>query len=277
MNPYISTRLFFLIGSLVFFPGCAGVRHQQPPVHPLYSVASKDISHDALSAMPERELLTYEVRWIGLKVGSVTLSIRGKERYKDRDVYVLEARMQANEFLSAFYHIADRYTSYMDAETLVTLQHEAFRHEGGYRKDALIEFDQENHKAYFTNRIDGSSRVIDVPPGTHDMLTSFYHVLRVPLAVGDSVEYQVCHNERMYLTRYPVTGEATVCLPRMFGAPVETLELEPVAYELNGRKVEKGSVKAYYLKEPRHILVMAVIKGPVFTKLVVSLTGVERQ
>jgi hypothetical protein len=226
--------------------------------------------------MPERETLTYEVRWIGIRVGVLTISIRGREQYQGRDVYVLEARMKTNEFLSAFYHIADRYTSYMAASALNTIRHEAFRNEGSYRKDAVVEFDQERHQASFLNRTDGSTRVFDVPADVHDMLTSFYHLLLVPLSVGDSVEYAVCHNEKNYVTKYPVTGEATIRLPKLFADPVSTFVIEPVAYELGGQKVEKGTLKAYYTKDPRRLLLMAVIRGPVFTKLTVYLTRMER-
>jgi hypothetical protein len=270
----LSARCAVLI-SLLVCSGCAGLQPQEQAAAPVPSIPAGTIAPETLAAMPERETLHYEVRWLGLKVGSLTLSVLGQEQYRGRLSYVLEARMQANAFLSAFYHIADRYTSYMDAVSGVTLCHEAVRREGAYRKDARIEFDHAAGKAYFSNRTDGTSRVIEVPAGVHDMMTSFYHVLRVPLEVGERIEYPVCHNEKNYLTTYTVKVLQTMKFPRLYERPVEVLVIEPVAYEAGGRRVEKGTVKAYYTGEPFRRLLLAVIRGPVFTALTVTLTRID--
>ena len=104
------------------------------------------------SRLPDYEKLTYDVRWLGISVGTLTTSILGVKNYKGRDVYVLSATMKTNAFLSRIYKIEDRFVSFMDVETLYTLRHEVSRRDGGYRKSAITDFDQANQKAPFVGK-----------------------------------------------------------------------------------------------------------------------------
>ena len=74
------------------------------------------------SRLPDYEKLTYEVRWLGLLVGTFSTSVTGVQSYKGRDVYLLEAEMKTNAFLSKIYKIEDRFVSYMDREKLYSLR-----------------------------------------------------------------------------------------------------------------------------------------------------------
>jgi hypothetical protein len=89
------------------------------------------------SRLPDYEKLTYEVRWLGLPVGTFSTSVTGIKNYKGRDAYLLEAKIKTNAFLSKIYKIEDRFVSYMDTEKLYTLRQEAYRREGKYKKDAI--------------------------------------------------------------------------------------------------------------------------------------------
>ena len=68
--------------------------------------------------LPEYERLTYNVKWLGLPVGNIWASIKGIEKIRGRDAYVLEVVVKTNRFCSAIYKIEDRYVSYLDAEYL---------------------------------------------------------------------------------------------------------------------------------------------------------------
>ena len=51
--------------------------------------------------LPEYETLTFTLKWIGISVGTVTMSVKGVRKINERDAYVLEAAFQSNRFLSA--------------------------------------------------------------------------------------------------------------------------------------------------------------------------------
>ena len=226
------------------------------------------------SRLPDYEKLTYEVKWLGLPVGTLTTYIMEIKNFNGRDAYVLEATMKTNAFLSKIYNIEDRFVSYMDVEKLYTLRHEVYRREGDYKKDAITDFDQANHKAYFKNFIDKSERSFDIPSGVHDTLSAFYYFMLLPLKVGDRLEYYVCNNEKNYQLFGIIQQKVLIRLPKLGGEEKEAFLMQPFA-KLHGEKVDKGNVNAYFSCEKRRLLLLAILEGPVFTKVTISLSKIE--
>lgn len=226
------------------------------------------------SRLPDYEKLTYEVRWLGFVVGTFSTSVIGIKNYKGRDTYLLEAEIKTNAFLSKIYKIEDRFVSYMDTEKLYTLRQEVYRREGKYKKDAITEFDQTNHKAYFKNFINNSEKSFDIPEGIHDVLSAYYYLTLLPLKVGGRVEYQVCNNEHNYQFFGLIKSKVLIKLPTLGNNENEAYLLQPYA-NLKGKKVDKGSVSAYFSSQERRILLLARLKGPVFTEITISLSKIE--
>lgn len=226
--------------------------------------------------LPAYEKLTYKVRWLGITVGTLTTSIQGIQEYKDRDAYVLEATMQTNAFLSKIYKIEDRFVSYMDAEKKYTLLHQVHRSEGGYKKDAITEFDQINHRAHFKNFTDNTEKDFDIPGGVHDILSAYYYFMLLPLSVGNSVEYQVCNNEKNYKFFGLIQSKASLMLPALDKKKREAFRMQPHA-KLKGQKVDKGTVEAYFSCEKRRLPLYVVVKGPIFTEVTLTLVKIENR
>jgi hypothetical protein len=225
-------------------------------------------------SLPLSERLTYEMKWLGISIGTLTTSIKGIEEVNGRRAYVLEAVAVSNGFLSTFYRIEDKFTSYMDVENLCTLRHEVHRREGGFEKDCRTDFDQVNHKAYYVNLESGEKKEFEIPLHVQDTVTASYYFSLLPLKIGERVEYQVCNNERNYrllaiagnrgrLKRADTQGES------------EVFAVEPLA-ELHGQRVEKGKVSLYYSWDSRRLPVFAVIRAPIVTSVTISLASVER-
>jgi hypothetical protein len=63
-------------------------------------------------------------------------------------------------------------------------------------------------------------------------------------------------------------------LPTLGNNQYEAYFLQPYA-NLKGKKVDKGSVSAYFNSQERRILLLARIKGPVFTEVTISLSKIE--
>ena len=226
------------------------------------------------SRLPDYEKLTYEVRWLGLPVGTFSTSVTGIKNYKGREAYLLEAEMKTNAFLSKIYKIEDRFVSYMDTEKLYTLRLEVYRREGKYKKDAITEFDQTNQKAYFKNFIDNSEKSFDIPEGVHDVLSASYYLTLLPLKVGGRVEYPVYNNEHNYQFFGLIKSKVLIKLPTLGNNEQEAFLVQPYA-NLKGEKVDKGNVNAYFSSQERRILLLAKLKGPVFTEITISLSKIE--
>jgi len=224
------------------------------------------------SRLPEYEKLTYEMNWIGIPVGTLTTSVTGIKNVNGRDAYVLEAIAKTNGFFSKIYRIDDRFISYMDIEKLHTLRHEVYRRDGSYKKDAITDFDQINHKAHFKNFLDKSEKHFDIPDNTQDILSACYYFRLLGLKVGDKVEYDVCSNEDNYRFLGLIQSKMFIRLPKI--GENEAFQLLPYA-KLQEKKVDKGRVSAYFSCDKKRTPLFAVVKGPVFTEVGITLTKIE--
>jgi hypothetical protein len=223
--------------------------------------------------LPEKEKLIYQMSWIGIPVGNLTLSVKGTRDINGRQAYILEAVFKSNFFLSLIYKIEDRFISYMDTEKLYALRQEVYRREGSYRKDAITDFDQENHKAHFKNFIDKSEKTFDIPEGVQDTLSACYYFMLLPVEVGKSISYSVCNNESNYQLLGVIESKAFV---QTYQGEKEAFLVQPYA-QLKGAKVEKGNLSAYFSCDKRRVPLLGILKGPVFTEVTITLSKQENK
>lgn len=220
-----------------------------------------------LSRLPEYEELDYNVKWLGVPVGMAKANINGIRRINGRDAYELVITVKTNAFCSRIYRIDDKYVSYLDAEKMYTLRHEVYRREGRYKKDAITDFDQVNHKAYYAHLNDGSKKVLDIPPAVHDPVSIAYYLRLVPAKVGDKKYYSVYNNESVYDLYGLIDKKALMNMPHM--GRIWAFHLQPYAV-LKGEVVKKGKASAYFSCDGNTPL-MGVVEAPVFTKIVAYL------
>ncbi|MBP6920161.1 MAG: DUF3108 domain-containing protein [Candidatus Omnitrophica bacterium] len=218
--------------------------------------------------LPDYEMLTFNLKWVGIPVGSVTLTVNGIRNINGRDAYLLEARFKSNRFLSAIYNIDDRFVSYMDVEKLYTLRQEVYRKEGNYRKEAVTDFDQVNHKAYFKNAVDKSEKVIDIPPAVQDTLSACYYFLLLPLKIGDRIDFYVYNSEQTYQLIGVIEEKLFMRIPAL--GMKEAFRMQPYVKQ-GGKQVEKGTLVAYFSCDKRRIPLMGKLKGVIFTEAVFTL------
>ena len=223
--------------------------------------------------LPENEYLKYTVRWLGIPVGYITASIKGVRILNNRQAYVLEVVVKTNAFCSAIYKIDDRYLSYMDVEDFYTLRHEVYRREGRYKKDAITDFDQVNHRAHFKNLLDGSEKDFDIPPGVQDTLSACYYFRLLDIEQGDRVKYFVVNNEKNYELFGVVEKKKFIKIKDI--GNYESFFIQPYAKELGGEEVRKGKVSGYFNADQDRIPLLAIVEAPLFTKVTVSLSKIE--
>ncbi len=277
MKKNVIFRLSGLGLALGLVCGCAGMK---------WSVSNKSFdlknrlslnAEDIIIEIPDKSLsegqiLTFKVQWLGVSVGKVTTSVKGIQNINGRNAYVLEAIFQSNAFLSSIYKIEDRYVSYLDVEKLHTLRQEVYRRDGKYKKDAITEFDQEKHKARFKNFIDNSEKDFDIPENVLDALSALYYFMVLPLKGGDKIELAVCNNESNYQLLGVVESRAFIKTPGT--GQKRAFLIQPYA-KLEGEKVEKGNLKAYFSCDKKRILLLAVLQGPIFTEVSVVLSQID--
>ena len=261
---FITIFLFSTVPLLLLLNGC-GVFYRARG-------AADIVIQEPDSQLPPYEKLIYNVKWLGIPVGTITSSIKDIEKKDGRDAYILEVTVKTNPFCSTIYKIEDRFVSYMDVEELYTLRHEVYRREGRYKKDAITDFDQSNQKAYFKNFIDNSEKVFNIPPRVQDTLSACYYFRLLPVKVGDNIKYTVCNNEDNYNLFCIIQFKTFINLPKIGRRAV--FQLQPYA-ELNGKKVKKGKVSAFFSCDKKRLPLLIIIEAPLFTKIIAYLSEIE--
>ena len=271
---YRFTGLVFCLG---LASGCLGVRWSATsktfdPKSRMLLDAQQIVIETPDLRLPESETLTFHVQWLGMAAGDITISVKGVKNINGRDAYVLEAIFKSSGILSAIYKIEDRYVSYMDVEKLYTLRHEVYRREGKFKKDAITEFDQVNHKARFKNFVDNSEKTFDIPADVQDTLSALYYFMLVPLKGGGKTEFSVSSNEANYELLGVVESRAFIKTPGL--GEKRAFLIQPYA-KLKGEKVEKGNLKAYFSCDKRRFPLLVILQGPIFTEVTLVLEKVE--
>jgi hypothetical protein len=224
------------------------------------------------SRLPENECLNYTVRWLGIPVGHITASIKGIKILNNRKAYLLEVIAKTNAFCSVIYKVDDRFLSYMDVKGLHTLRHEVYRREGRYKKDAVTDFNQITHRAYFKNLLDGSEKEFDIPPNAQDTLSACYYFRLLPVEIGKRIEYAVCNNESIYQLFGAIKSKDFIKIPGL--GKRATFYMQPYA-KLKDKKVRKGRVSGYFSVDSKRLPLLAVVQASMFTEVTASLSKIE--
>ena len=268
-------KILYLLITIFLIAGCAAHSNLKQQFINFNDIpnAYELVLASADTSLPDYEKLTYEIKWLGMPVGTLTASIKGTEKINGRDTYILEALFKTNSFCSSIYSVEDRYVSYMDKEKLYTLRHEVYRREGRYKKDAITDFDQVSGKAHFRNLLDKTEKVFDIPEKVQDFLSAYYFCRLIPLKkVGDKVRCNISNNERNYQVIIFVKSESHIKMGSK--GKKKALLVQPYAL-LGGEKIKEGSAQGYYSCEGNRLFLGAIITAPVFTKVTAFLSNIE--
>jgi Protein of unknown function (DUF3108) len=104
-------------------------------------------------------------------VGTITFSVRSRGRYFNRDGLLFSATAQTSALGARVFFVNDQVNSYVDPETLLPFRTELNLAEGNWRATKGYTLDQNRGSAV----TDKSAR-IDIPVGTHDLLSALYAI-----------------------------------------------------------------------------------------------------
>ncbi len=227
---------------------------------------------EAATLLPVGEKLTYNVSWLGIPVGQITSIIEGIQEVEGRRAYRIELVAKTNKFCSVIYPVNSKYISYMDVEDLVTLRHEVSRREGRYRKDAVTDFDHENHRAHFRNLLDKSEKNFSIPERVQDTLTAIYYFRTIDADVGKKINYNVVSSERIYSLYGLIVRKEFIRISNL--STFESFLVVPYA-RLGADAVKRWRLWGYFSADPSRVPLVGIFKGPIFTKVTISLSKIE--
>lgn len=137
------------------------------------------------SAFRVGEKLEFLVHYGPLVAGNARLSIPETVNVNGRPCYKIISEMWSNKFFSSFLKINDRVESHTDVDGLFTWWFNKSLHEGKFKTDHVVRFDQINHRAIMTKG--KKSDTLAVPPFVQDVLSAIYLLRTMSLAPGDTI------------------------------------------------------------------------------------------
>ena len=138
-------------------------------------------SEQSLKDVPFKigEQLTYQVYLASnaqQPVGAITLTLKARGRYFNRDGLLFSVTAQTTGPGARVFPVNDQITSYVDPTTLLPFRTELNLSEGKYHYTRAYNLDQNRGAAVSDNK-----ERIDIPVGTHDLISTFYSIRTLDL------------------------------------------------------------------------------------------------
>jgi hypothetical protein len=167
-------------------PGGANPNAAQPPI------AAATPSLPELPFKPGEQLnFNFFLGASPQPVGVASFLVRARAKYFNRDGLLLTTTLQTSGPGQTLFPILDQISSYVDAATVLPFRTELSLQEGKRRARFVVSADQNGGSALF----DDGARV-EVPVGTHDLLSVFYALRSFDLAPGKRNAVSLLINKR---------------------------------------------------------------------------------
>ncbi|MEZ4389306.1 MAG: DUF3108 domain-containing protein [Candidatus Krumholzibacteriia bacterium] len=200
------------------------------------------------------ERLVFSIDYGVVNAGEGVLEVAGMVDIDGHRCYRIESTARSNTFFSGFYRVRDKVVSYVDEAGLFSRYFMKRLREGTYRKTVEIEFDQEAGLARYHD-----GKVLDVPPGVHDVLSAFYYVRTLDLEVGKDVFLSAHSSGKSYDLRVIVHRQESVATDL---GTFDCFVVQPLMLG-EGLFKHEGDLMIYITADARRIPVLMTTKLPV--------------
>ena len=162
-------------------------------------------------------------------VGTASFVVRPKARYFNREGLQFAASLQTVGPGQTLFPVSDQLNSFVDASTVLPFRTELSLVEGKRRARFVVSADQSSGSALFE---DGTR--VEVPVGTHDLLSVFYALRSFDLTPGKRNAVSLLVNKRPRLLFITALRAATL---QLGGQPIPAVELALNTSDPDGDKL----------------------------------------
>jgi hypothetical protein len=219
---------------------------------------------DASESLPFEvgEKLVFSVRYGFIKAGEAVMEVRGLTSCPGGECFHLVSEARSTGAFSLFFEVRDRVESHMDAEGLYTWRYEKNLHEGNHRAHEVVLFDHARRTATYPD-----GKVVEIPAGVQDVLSSLYYVRTLDLEVGSSVFIDNHADGKNYPLEVRVLKREMVEVP---AGEFDCLVLEPIL-KASGVFQHKGRLTVWVTADDGHVPVMMkskIVIGSISAELI---------
>jgi hypothetical protein len=219
---------------------------------------------------PLGETLEYKVYWGVIPVAISRVSATWEELH-GRKWIVIRFRTVSNKVLSKLYPVDDTIESWVDPQTFLPFKFNKRLSEGSYRCDETTVFDHAEGLAYFRSNTSEQRWAFRINPDTRDIPTLMYSLRKNDLQPGQTLNFEVMADERLYDLVVRTTKVENVDLEHY--GKVSSVKCAPEA-AFNGIFVRKGKMTLWVSRDPRRVCTQMVADTP-FANVKLRLLKVE--
>ena len=254
---WIKGALIILICSLIPLPQEALARKKVKNTPTPVPTAHPPVSPAPVKPYPFKigERLEYNVSWLGISAGIMTLEVKENTQFAGEDAYRFSATGETSRFFSRFFKVKDKYDSFVRVSDLVSLYFLKNIREGKYRVKLKEVFD---HKLGVSRYRD---RIAPIPPDVRDILAGMYFLRTLPLTDDAVIPINAIGDGRNYRVDVIVHGRKEVKVP---AGKISVIDLEPAStFEGRVYKAESSKLRFYFTDDERRIPVLITTKVPI--------------
>jgi hypothetical protein len=175
------------------------------------------------------EKLVFDIDYGFITAGVATMEIPSIEMMKEQQCYKIVVRVHSAKGFDWIYTVRDSYFTYVDIQGIFPWQFEQHIREGGYRRDFIAEFDQQNHFA--TTRVSGDIEYIKIPEYVHDIVSAFYFCRTIDFLTmkpNDEIHLQNFYKDSTYALDVKYFGKEDIGVG---AGEFRTLKIQPIIRE----------------------------------------------
>ncbi len=200
------------------------------------------------------ETIKYSLKYGVVLAGRASLEVKEIETLDGRRAYHIVSHARTNKTLDQAFMVRDSNDSWMDVESLCSLQFMQNIREGGYKKWTLTRVNQP--RGTFTYHGKGKTRDDvkegEAPPFVQDVLSSLYYVRSLDLKTGEEHRMDAASGGAVWPLKVTVKGVERVEVP---AGSFECFRVEPVLAG-EGLFQNKGKLEVWLTKDKRKIPVL---------------------
>ncbi len=210
ITPHKTKIAFIAILCLLTLNGCGLFRPRRYiPTIPLTEM-SEQVVEPTEEFFPG-ETLIYNVRWLGLDVGTATLSTKNKTSIYGRPAYHVVLHAETNKIFSFLYQVKGEAETYYDAKTLRPIMHESetqVRHKYSFKRTY---YDFERNMAYSEDNKE--SHYVEIGPEILDPLGIFFFFRFNDVDFSEPIKMLIQGGDENYPVELAVIGQRMLKVP----------------------------------------------------------------
>ena len=208
---------------------------------------------------PVGEEIEYEVHWGIFMVGEATAKAEWLQR-DGRRLLALTMKAQSNGIVEKLYPVKETMQTILDPVTFLPLSFEKESHEGRHDYHELTTFDHAARQGHWRSLLSDKKKDFEIDADTRDLMGLMYWIRKDPIRAGETREYRVMTDEKLYELIIEAGKPDTVALDNY--GKVTCIKMEPKG-KFNGMFVRKGRMWLWVSDDPRFTICRIAASVPV--------------